>query len=456
MAFYYVKSGGTATGDAGRATTARTGTFAAMGVSAYYDNIIDAMAATTTPTNGDDVRVSSAHSHNYTSTSSIVGPTSGAALRLISVDDANADQFLSGAKETVTGGTNDLRYSGQVSFFGMDYEAVDNFEIFGTASNAYFEKTTITSPGDGDRVDVVGNDGSATLVDCTLALNNAGAAISGSADGSFFKMYGGQVTTTTGGVTLLFSTSLTARYLELVGVDLNAITGHILSFGSSATDITFLFFMRGCRLNASLTGFNAETIGSRNTRFLAVNCASDSDAAAYQYYQETFEGTVQDQDDTGIHRDESTAYPSGTKISLDVTTNANCSYGDPLWFDAPTRYAELSTASTDTLRIYFASTDTLTDTDVWAEVMNPDGTTKQLYNFYSNRNSDILAAGTEFTDDSGSSTWLDGVSAFVGNEYFMDIDTSSDVAADSVPIIRIYVAKASTTIFFDPSVDTVA
>jgi len=458
MAFYYVRDDGTATGDAGRATTARTGTFAAMGVSAFYASNVAAMAATTTPTNGDQVRISSAHNHTQASSIDISGPNSGTALVFINVDDANAEKYLPGGIERATGVNNDIIYREQVSLIGFgNLQADDNFSIGGTAANAYLEDTKITSAGSADFIQLVSLDGSVVLVNCELAMNNANVTLVGSVDGSFFKMYGGSVTTTSGGVTLLFAANVIAREIELLGVDLDAITGHIWSHGANANDQTVTFKMKGCRLNSSLTGFNAETPISRNTRFLAVNCADTSAAAEFQYFQETFEGIVQDQDDTGIFREESTPYPSGTKISLDVTTNANCSIGDPLWFDAPTRFAELATASTDTLRIYFASTATLTDTEVWAEVSNPDGTNQQIYNLYSNRNSDFLAAGTEFTDDSGSSTWKDGGSDLTGhNEYFMDIDTSSDVAADSVPVIRIFVAKASTTIFFDPAVDTVA
>ena len=49
MAYYYVKNGGTATGDAGRYATQQTGSFATLGAANYYNNIEAAILATTPP-----------------------------------------------------------------------------------------------------------------------------------------------------------------------------------------------------------------------------------------------------------------------------------------------------------------------------------------------------------------------------------------------------------------------
>ena len=61
--------------------------------------------------------------------------------------------------------------------------------------------------------------------------------------------------------------------------------------------------------------------------------------------------------------------------------------------------------------------------------------------------------GTALTTDTGS-TWKDGASDLAGyNEYYIDMDTfTNDPGSDGYPIIRVYVAKASTTIYFDSEV----
>jgi hypothetical protein len=143
-----------------------------------------------------------------------------------------------------------------------------------------------------------------------------------------------------------------------------------------------------------------------------------------------------------------------------MDTTASVSIAGPMVVDFPARYAALSSASTDTIRIYFAvvNTTTLDNTNVWAELIYPDGTNNQTYNYLSNRNTNIIdATPTDWTDDSAGSTWKDGASDLTGyNEYYMDLDTSGDAGADCVPIIRIYVAEPSATIYFDSTVDVVA
>ena len=87
----------------------------------------------------------------------------------------------------------------------------------------------------------------------------------------------------------------------------------------------------------------------------------------------------------------------------------------------------------------------------------PDGTNKQLHSYLTTENTQPFATtGTALTTDSGS-TWKDGASDLVGyNEYYIDLDTSGDVGADGVPIITLNVGKASTTVYFDTTVDIVA
>jgi len=100
MAFYYVKSGGTATGDAGRAASARTGSFATMGASAYYASMVDIIGGGAVPTTaaaaGDTICVSDLHSHDTIASTSYVFPDK---LKALSVDDANAENLKAGASE---------------------------------------------------------------------------------------------------------------------------------------------------------------------------------------------------------------------------------------------------------------------------------------------------------------------------------------------------------------------
>lgn len=89
MAFFYIKNTGTATGDAGRSATPRTGTWNASAGDSYATPL-DALAATTPPTNGDVMCVSNA-SLEVVSTNTDVRVPPG--VIIMSVDDAAQDQY---------------------------------------------------------------------------------------------------------------------------------------------------------------------------------------------------------------------------------------------------------------------------------------------------------------------------------------------------------------------------
>jgi hypothetical protein len=94
MAFYYVKSGGTATGDGGRYTTAKTGSWATAfsATSQYYGELSGVTSATTLPTSKDVVLVSNSH---YSTATPPSGSTCYASL--FSVSDSNVDTPSTGA-----------------------------------------------------------------------------------------------------------------------------------------------------------------------------------------------------------------------------------------------------------------------------------------------------------------------------------------------------------------------
>ena len=135
-----------------------------------------------------------------------------------------------------------------------------------------------------------------------------------------------------------------------------------------------------------------------------------------------------------------------TDIELSVT--------NPFWFDFPTKYATFT--ANDILRIYLSSTETLTDNDVYFILTYPDGTTRNVSNYLSTKNSNILKAGDELSADTGS-TWKNGAADLTGyNEYYVDIDTSVDVGSDGIPNITAYITKPSVTVNYCPTISLVA
>ncbi len=104
MAFYYVKAGGTATGDAGRTDTARTGSFAAMGVSAYYDSIYDVFAGGVPATAPDDDNIIISHLHTESGNGSlgISVVTDYLTVNLMTVDDDDCTTYKKATVNTIS------------------------------------------------------------------------------------------------------------------------------------------------------------------------------------------------------------------------------------------------------------------------------------------------------------------------------------------------------------------
>lgn len=442
MAYFYVKAGGTATGDAGRYASKQTGSFATMGASGYYSSIANAMAATTTPTSVDFICVSNSHSITGVSNTH-TGPVAGAPLNLVCVDDSNCDALAiaSAYLEYSDGGTADQRFSGRWYMYGMYLKTADDMTSF----QSIFENCTFETTGSYDTAMSTGGDAAYGIHINTTWLMAAGSVHSNVTGGCLFHCTGGS----TNSAAYLFSGGFINGGARVVldGMDLSAITGTVFrDVGSSVSgDDQIEIIVRGCQTSGSQSWTN-EDFASQNHRMLVQNSSSVSAEAEYQYLYQAGGGQVEDE--TSIYRDGSTVFPSGQKVSLKCVTSTLANVAEPFKFDAPVRYAELSDTASDKVRVYLLSSATLTDMDVWAELIYPDGTSKHIYNLVTSKTSDVLEnSGTALTTN--TETWTGRTTE---NRYQIDLDTSGDAGADCVPIIRVYVAKASTTIYFCPTI----
>jgi len=417
----------------------------------------------TPPIAGDFIYVDSVHSHS-TSVAIRYGLATVPSVNVVSVNTAEADEYLAGAKETCTSTSNDVHLSnvssGGVNYSGIDFSTSDNFTCIGAA---IINNSTLTLTGSADIFSLGTDGGNLELNDSTVVFT-AGTTV-----GMFTVSNGNQLVCNNvvfddGSGTLNDFTRLGGTNggytISLNECDLSQVTGFMCGeFGNdAATDDNIDFRMSNCQMNATKL-FVEEVFSSPGMFFLATNCSDVSAEAEYQFFQRTWAGDVEDSGDDGtsggIYRSETTAFTNGNKVSFKITTSANASLGAPLHFDMPAVFADLSDAGSNEVTIYFAvaTATTLTDTNFWAVISYPDGTNKQIWNTVDNRNSDIIAVGTTHTDDSGSSTWEDaGVDLTGHNEYRMTIDTSGDAGSEGVPRIRIFTTLPSETIYVDTTV----
>lgn len=453
MALYYVKSGGTATGDGGRYATKQTGSFAGLGASGYYDNISDAFSVPTTlPTNGDQILVSDAHSHTYAGTGTyldynVADDATTVALAVISVSDTAIDTFskATSVQEAASAG-GDILLTGsngddsKLVFHGLWLETDDDITSSGQDSAYEFFHSTLRSNAAGDSAIRFGN---TYFYDCEIKADGSTSSNwFAQSSVAFFKRC--SFTTDQASKTSdIFQAVPTGCNVYAEDCDFSQ-SKAVALFTPSSVDKEINLTLINCALPIEMTTFvDATPVIGQGFGVLIVGSASTSAAAEYQYYY--FKNNHYIEDDTAIYRDGSTAFgESNQKVSYKCVTSSNCDPVRPFVFELPSRYAELSTASEDVIKLYLLSSDSgLTDADVRVEVSYPDGTNKHIRNFAENAALDPLRAGSALATN--TEAWTGRTTE---SRYEIDIDTSGDAGADCVPTIRVYVTKPSTTIYF--------
>lgn len=452
MAYYYVKNGGTASGDGGRYATQKSGSFATIGAAGYYNSIGNACSATTAPAAGDIICVSDQSDNSNVLTTNITYFLDG--VLIISVDDTACDTQKPGAQEGSS--SYDMRFDGNCKTVGVDLYIGDDLQISGS-TYVCVQDGSITLTGAADLIDIIGDGGSIELINTDVVFGSNSSGIRIRYAGSFY-MYGGSLVDGGSGIgTLTYSSSGwdggCTYYFD--GVDMSAkSTGYLVDgIGDAIQEDRMDVIFANCLVGSSVDLVDV-TMRLPYNHIIATNCYTASGATGWRHYEFTDTGTIRDQET--IYRNETIEFPDGTKVALQCTTNAVCNLARPCVIDCMKAFAALSSVSSNVIRIYFASTEILTDKDIYAYVMYDDNTAGNARNTLSNQGN-IIGAGTEWTDDSAGSAWKNGASDLSGyNEYYMDIDTSASPGGDCIPSIIIYITKPSAIVYIDPAFDVVA
>lgn len=450
---FYIKSGFGVRTTGGGYASAQTGTFAALGASNVYAKLTDAIADGMVA--GDYWYTSNLHDFDNIGSAIVYGFAGGGFSYGLSVDDVNIDQYKKGAKEQTN---SSIKFNGKSTIKGVDFKT-NNAVYLGTPNSAVKQSdNTITLNSSGDYIGAITDGCFFELINSTVLCNTASQGV---------RCYGGSIVKL---LNVIFSSAVNLTSLlqtssgsgggriDAVDCDLTPFVTYLLgNHGSSQTaDDRFELIIDKCKL-ASGVSFIQETITNPDTYILVTNSASSSALAEHQFYFEDYFGKVHDQTSAGVHRNETTAFTDGEKVSFKVTSKSTAKTMCPFVFDFPASFVALSQVTTDTIRIFFAvvNTTTLNEQDIWGEAIYPDGTNKHVFNFATNANADTLSAGTTHVADS-SSVWKNGASDLTGyNEYYMDIPTSSDPGHDSVPIIRINIGISSEIIYICTTFDVV-
>lgn len=444
-AWYLVKFGGTAIGDAGRVTVKPTGGFGALAVSAYYNCITDALAATTPPTKDSFGLVS--HLHDYTALSTLAyGVIKGPYYPMfISVNDADMTASLVGATER-TDNNNDLTFSSAdkvLHLYGINLHVGDDINM--PSANGYLkmEKGTVNFQGINDKFSITGDGGCLEMVDMDIIYPSGSPAhVIQMTGGGVCRMTGGSVQTPANNIALFLAAGggNGGFTLEVNGMDLSSIEDWLVSgLGASVADDTIRVEINGCILSSTVA-YQQEQFIRPNQSTHITNCSSVAGSAEYADSLYNWVGSIVDQDSLGIVRSEAVTFESGEQTSRKVTTTADCSISHPMTIALDSRFAKLSTAEEDTLTVNLAVIDsvTLTDANCYLRVQYPTEAAKNLWATVETRNADILAAGIELSADLG--VWENNSVALTGyNKYKIEVPITG--GADCYPIVELILAE---------------
>lgn len=454
MAYYRVKNGGTATGDAGRSATVGSGSFATLGTANYYNNIELAIAATTSPVASDIIQVSDLHSFVSGGNVSLVGVASNPFF-IVAVDDANIENSrVSGFAFEQSSGSGDVICT-NTFISGLSFRAGDDLVYIG---NNLIQDFTSTVVGSGDVALKVTTDGSSlTAINGTVNLDSVASVAAVVSGGCSLTIENVTLQTTQASVTNFSSGGFIqgGGSIHARSCDFSIISGTLISdIGSSqSSDDTIDILLDRCKLAAGVADTN-ETFKSYNQRMVLSQCSDSDVAMEYSYRVVAFGGGTDNsggaglEDDSAIFRNEDEAFPvSGQKISYKIVTNSDASLGSPFWFDFPAvKGVKLTQSDNKKIALSITSDIVLTDMDVYIVVNYPDSTNYTTTNQLST--APLTVGGTLDLMATPTTLTLDTTSTFTGGltfNYLLEVDTASLGGEDSAPSIRVYVTKPSST-----------
>jgi hypothetical protein len=458
--YFYVNSGGLLAASADTPyTSQQTGTFPSAANCYASVNAALSSAKTTDPDHGDYVLIADTYDDNYTITTDIVGKSQsrGAGVALISVDANNCEKYKRGATVSTTGGSASLQLYGTLLVAGIDFEPDDNFSALGEENITLYDCST-TASGSGDVVfGCTSMDGHLRAIKTTFNFNDAGVAGLRFGNGIFHFINCDFQTTasyTNGCVIKSFDTN--HWHVHFIGCDFSGVAfDYIIDYNEALpSPYANAVYIKNCEKHTSSDWVQSTSLGHGGNIRHITNSGDSTGGSEYQYYYETAEGKVEE--DTGIYRDGSAPWlVSGQQVSYKVTT-ASTGDGNPFFFELPSlRYTKLSSTATDTLRLHITTAVTLTDGDIWAEAIYPDGTVLYQTNTITTPEAEAyvpasfrnIAASTLSTN---TESWTGALS----NRYHIDINTSQDPGSDSAPMIRVWVSKPSTTLYICSTIET--
>jgi hypothetical protein len=422
----------------------QTGAMSSLPAAEVYENFGAATAATTDPSDGDFIYVADNHSASYDNGINVVfnvsGALDGVGLTVVSVDTTAIDAYKVGtAKETLTDTVDDFIFNGNGSLSGINLQTGDDIIALVTAEYWAFQDLTVYPQGTNDSGVYLNTSSTIHLINSGIDCGAAGVRpvkLNGTYTNLIWK--GGTVTGTA--PTIMFT--LNDGIINVTGVDLSLISGTLVEYvGSANVPITARF--NNCKMNAGVALYTGLT--DPTWRFELYN----SDSADYHRF-EVASGLGQAINNDSIYVTATEGWYGGSdKSSISVTTTAKCLPGRPFVFELPSQYVDLASTSTDFITLDLITDTALTEKDICAYLVYPDGASAVTPNWVNSQGGvggyDPLSSTALSTSSLGAGEWT-GEGALTSPIYYkLELDTSGNAGSESAIGIRIEVYKASIT-----------
>lgn len=407
---------------------------------------------------GDTIYVSQVHAETLGASMALTSlGTAASPVRIICVNDGAEPPTATATTGTITvTGNFQIAFAGFAYVYGLTFSAGTGANTAGrldwvsTApwwwryeSCALKVLTTVTSS---NRLQVGASSTSAD--DTALELINTTVELAAAANPPFiirtrFRWLNTSSTVATLGTapTTLFSFGGGASPVQggeciVRNVDLSAVAGTLMD---GASGVAGRFSVENCKLHASVTLATA-SVGQGGVEIDVINC--DSGDTNYRYFRQTYGGTISQE--IVIVRTGG-ASDGTTPVSRKMVTTANAKFEFPLVSDPILFWNESLSSQTVTIPV-ITDNVTLTDAQAWIEVTYLGTSGFPLGVASADRIATILTTPANQTTD-GTSTWT---TTGLTTPVQQSLAVTFTAAEKGVVAVRVMLARASTTMYYDP------
>jgi hypothetical protein len=442
---------------AGTATSDNTTTWHSLGLAsnfgagaAPHKRVLNADAATWQTVTPALILIDANHNESQASAMTLAGGQGSASASnsyvSITMSGTMPPTSVTVGASIATTGANALNIQGYGSWYGVTTSCAgggsnaSGLTIAGATGVLYCESCTFTEASTASNTAITLGDSNiaangAKLVNCAFTFSSTGQLLIINSGNT--EILGGSVaaTGTVPSIMAKYSTSSFSGNAIIRDCNLSQIIGTLVNFNLVAGPGSLT--IENCSLGSGVSMVTGTPVNS-SALFKMHNC--DSGTKNYRFYETGYLATIQQETTVVDNTNKSTN--GTTQWSVNLTTTANTSFGQPYVMDFAPFEWQNTTGSPVTIQIQLASGVTLNNKQIWMEVEYPGSSSTPLGSLTTSRASNVLATPVNYTTSSDS--WGGSQTSF----QYMSVTFTPQMVG---PIkIRIYCAVSSTTIYINP------